>query len=85
MVEQLVKDETMAKVIGEMCVQGNEEVIADGLARVPEAARFLSLGRSKLYELMDAGELAYCKFGKARRIPWRALRTLAAESLMAAP
>jgi excisionase family DNA binding protein len=33
-----------------------------------EAARMLSLSRSKMYELMCCGELAYSKIGKSRRI-----------------
>jgi excisionase family DNA binding protein len=58
-----------------------EQLVADGLATVAEGERFLSLGRSKLYDLMDAGELPYCKIGKSRRIPWEALRRLAVETL----
>jgi excisionase family DNA binding protein len=41
----------------------------DGLVRVAEAARFLGLSRSKLYLMMDSGDLPYVKFGKCRRIP----------------
>lgn len=62
------------------------ELLTDGLATVREAANFLSLGRSKLYVMMDRGELVYCKFGdgpkSARRIPWVAIRRLAADSLI---
>ncbi|MBL8794291.1 MAG: helix-turn-helix domain-containing protein [Planctomycetia bacterium] len=39
-----------------------------GLLRIPDAARLLGVSRSKLYLLMDCGELAFVKFGKARRI-----------------
>lgn len=39
------------------------------LVRVSETAEQLSLSRSKIYQMMDTGELAYVKFGKARRIP----------------
>ena len=56
-------------------------LISDGLATVGEASRFLSIGRSKLYCLMDAGELPHCKFGRARRIPWASIHQLAADSL----
>jgi excisionase family DNA binding protein len=62
----------------------SETLINEGLATVAEAARFLSLGRSTIYELMNSGKLRYCKIGGARRIPWRAVRALAAESLSAA-
>jgi excisionase family DNA binding protein len=49
---------------------------------VPEAAKFLRLSRTTVYEMMDRGELRYAKFGKSRRIPWAALKALAAESLV---
>jgi excisionase family DNA binding protein len=54
-----------------------EDLLVDGLATVAEAAEFLSLGRSTLYELMDKGELRYIKIGGSRRIPRRALIELA--------
>jgi excisionase family DNA binding protein len=65
-------------------IQDREQLIEDGLAKVEEVAKFLSIGRSKLYEAMDAGQLAYCKFGRSRRIPWRSVRQYAADSLMLA-
>lgn len=58
-----------------------ERVFDDGLLSVSAAAMFLGLGKSKLYELMDAGELVYVKLGKARRIPKRALIELARANL----
>lgn len=61
-----------------------EQLVANGLGTVEQATQFLSIGRSKLYDLMDAGELAYCKIGKARRIPWNEIRRLAAETLRTA-
>jgi excisionase family DNA binding protein len=60
-----------------------EQVVSDGLVNVPEAARFLGLSRSKIYQLMDRGELRYAKLGKNRRIPRSALVELAAKSLVA--
>jgi excisionase family DNA binding protein len=59
----------------------NLDVVADGLMAVAEAAKFLSLSRSTLYELMDEGRLQYVKLGRARRIPRRAVRELAAANL----
>jgi excisionase family DNA binding protein len=50
---------------------------ASPLATVPEAARYLRLSRSKVYEMLDRGELPSVYFGKSRRVPWAALRTLA--------
>jgi excisionase family DNA binding protein len=57
-------------------------LVADGLASVAEAGRFLSVGRSFLYELMDRGALPYSKLGRSRRIPWKALREYAANALV---
>ena len=57
------------------------ELLADGLVTVQEAAQFLSISRSKLYDLMDNGELVFVKLGRSRRIPRRALIGLAASGL----
>lgn len=43
------------------------------LLSVPEAANALSLSRSKVYELMAAGEIRSVKIGTSRRIPRLAL------------
>jgi excisionase family DNA binding protein len=58
-----------------------EQIVADGFAKVEEGAKFLSVGRSTVYELMDSGALPYCKIGRARRIPWYAIRKFAEDSL----
>ena len=63
-------------------VAGGLVVVAEGLARVPEAEKFLGISRAKLYALMDAGDLAYAKVGRSRRIPWVALREYAAKCLV---
>jgi excisionase family DNA binding protein len=42
-----------------------------GLITVVEAAKFLSLSRSTIYNLMDSGRLRYVKIGGSRRIPWQ--------------
>jgi excisionase family DNA binding protein len=44
------------------------------LVRVEEAAHMLSLSRSTIYEMMDAGELPSVRRGTARRIPLAAIR-----------
>lgn len=49
------------------------------LVRVEEAARILSLSRSTIYEMMDAGELPSVRRGAARRIPVMALRAWVAQ------
>ena len=50
------------------------DLTVDGFADVHQAAEFLSMSRSSIYKLMESGDLKFAKFGKARRIPWRALR-----------
>jgi excisionase family DNA binding protein len=52
-------------------------LVADGFALVREAAAFLRVSRSNLYLMMDSGDLPYARFGKSRRVPWRALREYA--------
>ncbi|MBV9871839.1 MAG: excisionase family DNA-binding protein [Frankiaceae bacterium] len=41
--------------------------------RVPEAAELLGIGRSKLFELMAAGQIESVKVGRSRLIPAAAL------------
>jgi excisionase family DNA binding protein len=43
------------------------------LLTVEDAAQALALGRTKVYELLDAGQLRSVKIGRARRIPLEAL------------
>ena len=43
------------------------------LLRVDEAASLLGVGRSFLYALVQRGEIASVKLGRARRIPMSAL------------
>jgi excisionase family DNA binding protein len=49
----------------------------DALLVTPEeAAELLSIGRTKLYELMADGTLPSVRIGKSRRVPRRALDEL---------
>jgi excisionase family DNA binding protein len=56
------------------------------LLRIPEAAARLGVGRSTVYELIQAGQLPAVRIGKAVRIPasrleaWVELQARAAES-----
>ncbi len=43
------------------------------LLKPEEAAEVLSIGRSKVYELIGTGELASVRIGASRRIPAEAL------------
>ena len=58
-----------------------ERLVADGLMRIPDVARFLGLSRAAVYQLMDRGELPWARFGRARRVPRRAVVELAARCL----
>lgn len=58
------------------------ELVGDGLKRVPEAAAFLGVSRSHVYMMMEQGTLPFVKLGRSRRIPWRALIELAASNLV---
>jgi excisionase family DNA binding protein len=57
--------------------------VAEGFASLVEAGKYLSLSRATLYKLMDAGELAYARFGRSRRVPWASLKAYAAKSMVA--
>jgi excisionase family DNA binding protein len=43
------------------------------LLRAEEAARVLGVGRSKVFEMLRAGELPVVRMGRSVRIPRRAL------------
>ena len=46
------------------------------LLTVQETARALRLSRTKVYQLMDDGRLAYVKLDKSRRVPRTAVTRL---------
>lgn len=52
----------------------NIEGLGPLLLSVPEAARILSLGKTKCYELVAGGELPAIRIGKSVRITTRALQ-----------
>jgi excisionase family DNA binding protein len=59
-----------------------QDVVHDGFGTVDAVKEFLSVGRSTVYGLMENGQLPYTKIGRARRIPWLAVRQFAANSLL---
>lgn len=59
-------------------IEDNEQ--PSRLATVREAARYLNVSRSLLYNLMDAGRLGYVKIGRCRRVPWEGLERLIADN-----
>jgi excisionase family DNA binding protein len=58
------------------------ELAADGAVGLDEAATLTGVKRSKLYELMGQGKLAYAKIGSRRLIPRRALTALIASNIV---
>jgi excisionase family DNA binding protein len=47
--------------------------ISDLLLKPEAAAQALNIGRSKIYQLMEAGEIDSVKIGRSRRISVKAL------------
>jgi excisionase family DNA binding protein len=45
------------------------------LYTIPEAAHVLRISRTKLYELLDAGEIESIHIGRSRKIPADSLRS----------
>jgi excisionase family DNA binding protein len=58
------------------------DLVSEGLMTVREAAEFLGLSRSTVYELMESGELSFAKIRKSRRIPRKAVTELAASRIV---
>lgn len=52
---------------------------------VVEAVKYTGLSKSKVYQMMDAGELPYIRFGRARRIRWSDLDALIESRLVGTP
>jgi excisionase family DNA binding protein len=69
-----------------VALEGNpmteSQVVEEGLKTLSEAQQFVGVSRSGLYSLMERGELAYCKIGRRRLIPKRALIELAQRALV---
>jgi excisionase family DNA binding protein len=66
----------------EISTDDRAALVEGGLTTIAGAADFLNISRAKVYQLMDRGELRYCKLGRNRRIPWAALKALASASLV---
>ena len=61
-----------------------EQLVADGLQRITDAAKFLGISRSLVYRLIDSGALPTVRIGRSRRIPIRAVREFAATCMVRA-
>ncbi len=56
----------------------------DGLQPVSVVAEYLALSRSKVYQLMEAGDLRFVKLGKSRRIRWSDVLELVEQNTISA-
>jgi excisionase family DNA binding protein len=50
-------------------IERQNELTEQGFMSVREAAKFSSVSRSRLYELMAAGQLPYAQLGARRMVP----------------
>ena len=50
-----------------------DEILGEGLLTIIDAAEWLAISRSAVYQLLNTGEIAYVRIGADRRIPRRAL------------
>ena len=73
----------MSTALAEKSPQNAEArtIVADGLMTVLEAAEYLSISRSKLYTMMNDGEVPFVKLGRCRRIQRRDFIDLVAREL----
>lgn len=60
----------------------NLELVSDGLISVPEAAKFLGISKSLLYELMQQNKIRFAKISNRRLIPRRELEHFAAQNMV---
>lgn len=57
------------------------QLVQQGMATMEEACKFLTIGRTSLYELLNTKAIPYARFGNERKIPWVALHEYAASKL----
>ncbi len=50
------------------------------LGRVSEVAKYLNMSRSKIYLMMEQGQLPFVKLGKSRRVRWNDVERLIDEN-----
>jgi excisionase family DNA binding protein len=55
------------------------------LATVADVAAYMAVSRSKVYQLMETGELPYIKLGKCRRIFWTDVQALLTQNRVGRP
>lgn len=63
-----------------MAIADITETVKRALVPVTEAATYLSVSRSTVYNLMDSGQLRWVKIGKSRRVRWEDVEKLIADN-----
>jgi excisionase family DNA binding protein len=59
-----------------------KKLLGSGFGTIDEVRDYLGLSRSMIYNLLEAGDLTYARFGRARRIPWSSVRDYAEKHLV---
>lgn len=59
----------------------SEQLVEEGCLTVNEAAKLMGLGRTKVRELIADGTLAHVRYGRAVRVPRRAVTKYMAKCL----
>jgi len=62
--------------------QAEEQLLEDGLDRVADVAKYLKISTAQVYILMGRGDLPYTRIGRCRRVPHRAVVSLAARNMV---
>ena len=57
------------------------QVVAAGFAKPTEAAAFLGIGKTWIYDLIKAGSITHVRHGRRIVIPWSAVHEYAAQKL----
>lgn len=68
-----MKNENLLSVSGADLLSGSGASALPLLLKVPEVSRLLGLGRTKVYEMVGAGELPVFRCGTSVRVPRLAL------------
>jgi excisionase family DNA binding protein len=58
-----------------------KQLVEQGFAKPTEAARFLGIGRTWLYELIRADAISHIRHGRRISISWAALHEYAAQRI----
>lgn len=73
----IIKARRRAETLPPMPVDGQQAIVLEPLTvRIPDAVRMTGIGRSKLYELIQSGDIAIVKIGASTLIPIESLRQL---------